>query len=171
MIRNAALFIVLLFAAYSGVCQNKEHIKFRPGDYSDINDTDIKQLNIPTDTSECYGIDDSEFCIQFPGGDKALRKYLKKSIIIPKDSLTPSIEGKVIVSFTVNEKGKVGNIVIEKGLYDPIDKIILKVVSEMPDWIWACEKNPDHQISTKRYLPVSIIQDKKKKKKMASSLQ
>lgn len=170
MIRNAILFISLIFAAYSGVCQNNELIKFSPGDYFNIDDADLKQLNIPTDTSEYYGIDDSEFCIQFPGGDKAFRKYLKKSILLPKDSVTSSIEGKVIVSFTVNEKGKVGNVVLEKGLYDPIDKILLKVVSEMPDWIWVCKENPQYKISTKRYLPISIIQDKKKKRKMTSSL-
>lgn len=169
MMRYTIIWLALIFYAYTGVCQNKELIKFKPGVYFNDEDAVVKQLNNRTDTSDFYGIDDSEFCIQFPGGDKALRKYLKKNIKIPKDSVTSIIEGKIMVSFTVNEKGKVENARIEKGIYDPIDKTILKVVSGMPDWIWNCDEAPWHKITTKRYIPVSIIQDKKKKNKIPTA--
>lgn len=164
MTRYTLILLSLMFYTYAAVGQDKELIKFRPGVYFNNEDADIKQLNIPTDTSEFYGIDDSEFCIQYPGGDKALRKYLKKSIIIPQDSVSSLMEGRIIVSFTVNEKGKVSNVKIENGLYGPIDQTILNVVSGMPDWIWNCKQAPRHKITVKIYIPVSIIQHKKKKK-------
>jgi len=164
MIRNTILLISLIFNTYLGVCQNKDLIKFKPEFYFDSEDSIVNQLNSEIDTINFYGIDDTELCIQFPGGDKALRKYLKKSIKIPKDSVTSIIEGKINVSFTVNEKGNVENVKIEKGLYDPIDKVILEAIYKMPDWIWNCNENPRHKITSKRYLPITIKQNNKKKK-------
>jgi len=164
MIKNIILLFLLILNPSLGFCQNMDNLKFQPEYELNIEDSLNKQLNgyrYP-DSLSFFGIDDTEFCIQFPGGDAALLKYLKKSIVISKDSIYAKIEGKIFISFTVNEKGKVENIVIERGLDKSLDKIIIKAISEMPDWIWNCKEKPNRNIITKRYLPISIKQNKEK---------
>jgi hypothetical protein len=163
MVRYPILLISLIFNISIGYSQNRDLIKFRPEFYFDKEDTIVKHLDSNIDSLAFYGIDDTEFCIQFSGGEKALGEYLIKSIIIPRDSITSNIEGKVYVSFTVNERGKVGNVIIENGLYAPIDTVIFKAISRMPDWIWNCKETPKRKITIKRYIPISIRQDKDKK--------
>ena len=44
---------------------------------------------------------------QFPGGDEALKKYLKKNVQYPELADQYSVEGKVIMHFTVEKDGTV----------------------------------------------------------------
>jgi|WetSurMetagenome_2_1015567.scaffolds.fasta_scaffold01666_10 TonB family protein len=113
--------------------------------------------------SSFIAIDDTEFCIKFPGGDKAFIKYLKKNIVLPPDLKERGIEGRVYASFYVNEKGKVENVRIEESLCEDIDKEVLRVISEMPNWKWDCKEGPQRHISIKRYVPIIIKQNRVKK--------
>jgi protein TonB len=47
---------------------------------------------------------------QFPGGDEALKKYLKKNVQYPELADQYSVEGKVIMHFTVEKDGSIKNI-------------------------------------------------------------
>ena len=47
---------------------------------------------------------------QFPGGDAALKKYLKKSVQYPELAEQYSVEGKVIMHFVVEKDGSIKNI-------------------------------------------------------------
>ncbi|ADQ80957.1 TonB family protein [Paludibacter propionicigenes WB4] len=72
---------------------------------------------------------------QFPGGEKALLKYISQHVQYPADAHKNGVQGSVVVRFTVNESGKVENAVIVRGLYPSIDAEGLKVVSSLPDFI------------------------------------
>jgi TonB family protein len=75
-----------------------------------------------------------EIMPEFPGGAEGLQKYLIDKINYPKASRKNNIEGKVIVSFVVNEKGKTENIIVKKGLDKDCDKEAVRVVKKMPKW-------------------------------------
>ena len=47
---------------------------------------------------------------QFPGGNEALKKYLKKNVQYPELADQYSVEGKVIMHFTVEKDGSIKNI-------------------------------------------------------------
>ena len=49
--------------------------------------------------------------------------------------MTSKIEGKVFVSFVVNEKGKVTQAKIVKGTNELLDKEALRVINKMPKMI------------------------------------
>ncbi len=70
---------------------------------------------------------------EFPGGDKALMEFLRKNINYPQtDSM---IRGKVLIRFTVNEDGKVDDIVVLRGLRPDFDLEAVRVVSRLPKFI------------------------------------
>lgn len=147
------------------MCQDTSYVKYRVviNDSIAINPkvNEIKEIN--NDSIVDVGFDDTEFCIVFPGGEKALRKAVIKSIMYSPEMIKSNIEGKVYASFTVNENGKVENIKIEKSLSHEFDKEVFRVLSEMPDWKWNCKEKPRRKILIKRYFSISFGLSKEKK--------
>ena len=155
--KNKILFtILLLFNCYIGLCQDTSFVKYQVfiDDSISIFKNEDSKNEFRNDSLENVLFDDTEFCIKFHGGDKALRKYIKKNLQFHKEDC--KIGGKVLASFKVNEKGKVEDVKIEKGLNEKIDKEVLRVISEMPNWKWDCKEKPKRLISIKRYIPILI---------------
>ena len=146
---------LLLFNCYQGLCQDTSYVKYQVfiDDSITLEKKENSKNEFSEDSLDHVLFDDTEFCIRFHGGEKALRKFIKKKIVLKKEDF---IAGKILASFTVNEKGKVENIKIENGLNEKIDNEVIRVLSEMPDWEWDCKEKPRRQIIIKRYFPISI---------------
>jgi protein TonB len=71
---------------------------------------------------------------QFPGGDQALLNFLYGQLRYPAMALDNRIEGVVVVQFIINEKGKITNPKILRGIGGGCDEEALRVISLMPDW-------------------------------------
>ncbi|MDQ6477597.1 TonB family protein [Dyadobacter sp. LHD-138] len=71
---------------------------------------------------------------QFPGGIEGLGKFLSSTIIYPSEAAKDHVQGKVFVSFTVNENGFVRDPHIIKGIGAGLDEEALRVVLKMPRW-------------------------------------
>lgn len=69
-----------------------------------------------------------------PEPDFNLSKYLSEAISYPEKARAENIEGKVILKFVVNKKGKVGNIMVKKSASPELDAEAIRVVKGMPDW-------------------------------------
>jgi tonB family C-terminal domain len=76
---------------------------------------------------------------EFPGGIKALFEYLKIKIELPIHAIECGIPGRVIVSFTVDENGKVKSPHILRGVDPRLDTMALERVQQMPQWKPATE--------------------------------
>lgn len=74
---------------------------------------------------------------EFKGGVDSLLSYLTKNINYPEWEKEQNIEGKVIASFIIDEMGKVTQLRITKSVEGSknFNKEVLRVVSEMPDWV------------------------------------
>jgi len=71
---------------------------------------------------------------QFPGGETALRKYIAENVRYPEMAKENDIQGTVYVRFVVDEKGKVTNVELLRGVDPLLDKEALRVVSSLPNW-------------------------------------
>lgn len=71
---------------------------------------------------------------EFPGGMEALMKYLSKNIKYPSIALDNGIQGRVLVSFTVNKDGSIVDPEIMKSVDPSLDKEAIRVISTMPKW-------------------------------------
>ncbi|MCG6188657.1 energy transducer TonB [Maribellus maritimus] len=71
---------------------------------------------------------------EFPGGEPALRKYLAGSVRYPVIAQENGIQGKVYVTFVINEKGGIENVALIRGIDPPLDEEALRVVRSLPVW-------------------------------------
>ncbi len=69
---------------------------------------------------------------EFPGGDKALHRYINNSVKYPVIAQENGIQGKVYVKFVVNEQGTVSNAEILRGVDASLDKEALRVINSLP---------------------------------------
>lgn len=71
---------------------------------------------------------------EFKGGEKALLKYIAEHVVYPEIAKENDIQGTVYVKFVVNEKGKVTNVGLLRGVDPLLDKEAIKVIESLPDW-------------------------------------
>jgi protein TonB len=71
---------------------------------------------------------------QFPGGDAAIQAYINKNQRYPVYPLVQGIQGSAMVSFKVNEKGIVEDVMIVTGIHPELDMEAVRLVKSMPGW-------------------------------------
>lgn len=72
---------------------------------------------------------------EFPGGPKALRDHIAKSIVYPKEALKKDIKGRVFVTFIVSDEGKIEGERVVRGVNPLLDNEALRVIKSLPNWI------------------------------------
>lgn len=71
---------------------------------------------------------------EFPGGDLELRKQIAQSVQYPEIAKENGIQGRVFVQFVVNQKGKVEQVKVVRGVDPSLDKEAIRVIENLPDW-------------------------------------
>ena len=71
---------------------------------------------------------------EFPGGLNAFGKFLAQNIKYPADSRTKGVQGRVELSFIVEQDGSLSAIKVVHGLAADIDRESLRVLSLSPKW-------------------------------------
>jgi TonB family protein len=99
----------------------------------------------------------------YPGGEEALRKDLVAAVKYPEEAKKSGIQGKVFVSFVVDEAGKVTDVTLAKGVDPSLDKEALRVVKGLKDWTPGKEKGKKVKVAFT--LPIQFALDDKKEKK------
>jgi protein TonB len=77
---------------------------------------------------------------EYPGGINALMSEIASAINYPDEAKKNGIQGKVFVSFVVDEQGKVTNAKIERGVNPALDAESLRVVNNLKTWKPGKEK-------------------------------
>jgi protein TonB len=72
----------------------------------------------------------------FPGGMRAMMKYLADNIKYPRISRDNKSQGRAIVRFTVNVDGAISDAEVVRSTGDIyLDKEAIRVVEAMPKWV------------------------------------
>ena len=77
---------------------------------------------------------------QFPGGPSALFDYLANSIKYPVAAEDAKLQGRVIVTFTVERDGSITDVRVAHSSGESLDEEALRVVKSMPRWIPGRQK-------------------------------
>lgn len=72
---------------------------------------------------------------QFPGNDAALVKFLQKNIVYPKADRDNNVMGKVFIKFVVDEKGRIRDPQVTRGVSETLDAEALRVIKLLPKFI------------------------------------
>ena len=70
----------------------------------------------------------------FPGGMKAMMDYLARNIRYPANAKNDLIEGRVILQFIVDKKGRLSDIKVVRSVEPYLDAEAVRVVKSMPRW-------------------------------------
>jgi TonB family protein len=104
----------------------------------------------PKDENYIFGV--VEQMPSFPGGNKALMKFLDDNLRYPAEARAMGIQGRVIVTFVVERDGNIDSIKVIKKVSPELDREALRVIRLMPKW------NPGKQngktVRTKYTIPV-----------------
>ena len=65
------------------------------------------------------------------------REWVQENIQYPQEDLDNNVFGRVTVQFAVNERGKVVNVEILRGVTPTIDAEVRRVLLSSPDWVAA----------------------------------
>lgn len=87
----------------------------------------------------------------FPGGDENLVEFIQSNIKYPEQAKRYHVEGRVMIMFTVNSKGKIENIKVLRSLDEMFTQEAIRIINLMPDWIPAQQGN--QKVSTNVVLP------------------
>lgn len=63
-----------------------------------------------------------------------LQKWVYVYLKYPKEAVREGIQGRVLVDFVINEKGKVTDVKVVKGVHSLLDDEAVRVISASPDW-------------------------------------
>ena len=74
---------------------------------------------------------------RFPGGEEALKKYVKENTRYPETAKENGVEGVVVVDFMVEINGQLQNFKVEKFIDPDLETEALRLVKGMPAWIPA----------------------------------
>lgn len=102
---------------------------------------------------------------EFPGGEEALIKYLKKNIVYPKLASDYKIEGRVEVDFIIERDGSISNVKIRKPLGYGCDEEAMRVIRNMPRWKPGMQDGKPVRVSYMIPLKFTLTKSKTKKNK------
>ena len=125
--------------------------------------TKQKEAVIVTISSKEDALSDMEEMPEFPGGTEALKEYLDKNMKYPAEAKEKGIQGRVIVQFVVDEKGKVTSPKIVRSVDPSLDAEALRLIENMPQWTpgkKTDEKGKSKAVATQYTLPIAFRMEK-----------
>jgi protein TonB len=72
---------------------------------------------------------------EYPGGNGELTSFLNRNIRYPIVALENGIQGRVTVSFTVNQDGSIVDVEVLRSIDPSLDKEAKRLVGSMPKWM------------------------------------
>jgi len=112
---------------------NVNNVGNGPGNFVD-GPGEGNDLPTGTNTDSTYGIIFIEQVPEFPGGEKAMYKFLDDNIEYPEYARNIGLEGKVYVSFVVDQFGNLTQINTPRPVGGGLDDEALRVIKMMPRW-------------------------------------
>jgi TonB family protein len=91
---------------------------------------------------------------EFPGGTRAMYKFIEANLRIPSMAREVGISGRVFTTFTIEITGEITNVTVLKGLGFGCDEEAIRLVQSMPRWKPA--KRSDKVVKVKYNLPISF---------------
>ncbi|MDR6805046.1 TonB family protein [Dyadobacter sp. BE34] len=91
---------------------------------------------------------------EYPGGTKAMYKFINANLHIPAEAKEAGISGKVFTSFYIEVTGEITKVTVLKGLGFGCDEEAVRMIESMPKW--KPGKVYSKPVRVKYNLPVSF---------------
>lgn len=91
---------------------------------------------------------------EYPGGTKAMYKFINANLHIPAEAKEAGISGRVFTSFYIEVTGEITKVTVLKGLGFGCDEEAIRMIESMPKW--KPGKSYGKPMRVKYNLPVSF---------------
>ncbi|RZM29625.1 MAG: TonB family protein [Pedobacter sp.] len=91
----------------------------------------------------------------FPGGMRKFYAYVAKNIKYPTEAMQNNVQGRVILSFTVEKNGELTNIQVDRKAGSGLDEEAVRVLQASP--LWTPGKMNDELVRVKYNIPISFV--------------
>ncbi len=91
---------------------------------------------------------------KFPGGTKALQKFIADNIKYPEEAKKRDIKGRVFVQYTITKDGSIDSIKVVKPVHPLLDNEAIRVIKLLPKWEPA--KKDGKAIDVKFTVPINF---------------
>jgi|GEM_PF-3207286 len=71
---------------------------------------------------------------EYPGGTKAMYKFINANLHIPSEAKEAGVSGKVFTSFYIEVTGEITKVTVLKGLGFGCDEEAVRMIESMPKW-------------------------------------
>ena len=134
-----------------------------------VNLTDVPEISVVKDTADVKkketagkSSEDGVFWVaekmpEFPGGNGTVAEYVRENMKYPAIAKEKGTQGRVIVQFVVNKKGKIVSPKVARSVDPDLDKEAIRLIKSMPDWIPGTQGGK--AVDVKYTLPVSFRLD------------
>jgi hypothetical protein len=69
---------------------------------------------------------------EFPGGEDSLIDFAKRHLVYPRTLIKDSLEGRIIIKFSVDGNGIAGEVGFLKSLHPELEKECIEMVNKLP---------------------------------------
>jgi TonB family protein len=97
-------------------------------------DEPLKKVVVADDENKVFIFTVVEEQPEFPGGDEAMMRFIKKNMRYPATARSQGVSGTAYVSFLVSKDGSISEAKTVRGIHADCDKEAMRVVSMMPPW-------------------------------------
>lgn len=110
------------FVALQGSAQGRRTIAFHDS-----------HLNHTTHV-EVYDFDYVDVQPHYPGGDKAMFKFIREHRNYPSEAYDNHIQGRVLCGFIVNTDGSISHVRVLRGVEPSLNAEAVRLINRMPRW-------------------------------------
>ncbi|NOZ47357.1 MAG: energy transducer TonB [Chlorobi bacterium] len=96
--------------------------------------TQIEPVDFNDEEAEDIPFYGSAVLPEFPGGERALRQFIKDNIQFPEIAKEIHLTGKVYLHFVVTKTGKIGKIEVLRSVDPVLDNEAIRVIKLLPKW-------------------------------------
>ncbi len=116
-----------------------ESPRWEPAKNNEIQDPFSTSVTVKFELPDKVIADDTFIVVEqmpdYPGGGTALLEFIRNNLRYPEAAKAEKAEGRVIVRFVVNNKGKVEDAEVIKGVHPLLDAEALRVVNLLSGWL------------------------------------
>jgi TonB family protein len=116
-----------------------ESPRWEPAKNNEIQDPFSTSVTVKFELPDKVIADDTFIVVEqapeYPGGGTALLEFIRNNLRYPEAARAEKAEGRVIVRFVVNTKGKVEDAEVIKGVHPLLDAEALRVVGLLSGWL------------------------------------
>lgn len=91
---------------------------------------------------------------EFPGGDRALLRFIQENTVFPEDALNEGVNEKIYVEFVVEKDGSISGVKVVRGSYPSLKREAARVLRSMPRW--SPGRMNDHTVRCRLVQPVNF---------------